>query len=148
MGETVVVPVTGPERKWWEKQGCLPLRVCVDFDAMVVCVRGRDYRVLRDPSHADRYVVVTMNKSRVIPAGFFSATRVNQTVSIEVCRDLKAIRAAVLGLPYQFVVAHAVEGGYVHPDACATKVGRDALDRLYTAKNLEARCLVCAEAFE
>jgi len=139
MSDTIVVPVTGPERKWWDKQGCLPLRVCVDFDAMVVCVRGRDYRVLRDPSGNDRYVVTTTNKNRVIPAGFFSATRVNQTVSIEVCRDLKAIRAALLGLPYQFVVAHAVDGGFVHPDACSATLGRPPAGRLYTAKNLEAR---------
>lgn len=145
---TLVIPVTGPERKWWEDQGCWPVRVSLDLDTMTACVRGRDYQILRDRNANDCYVVTSTSKARNLPSGYFSPTRVYQTISIEVCRDLKAIRAALLGLPYTFVVAHCVAGGYVHPDGCSSRLGQRVVEKLYTAKNLPARCLVCDGAFE
>jgi hypothetical protein len=81
-----------------------------------------------------------------VPYGEFSQHAVRHTLTESALKDVKVIRAATLGLPYEVPAGvEVLEGGLVHPGPC--QGGRDAIKKHMKVKDEEARCSSCGGPF-
>jgi hypothetical protein len=123
---TVEIEIPRDEVDWYNQHRVYPVEAQIRTRTREVTIGERKLRY--HPLAEGRYAVTV--GTRTLSIGEFDATTVRRTINDEADRDVRAVRAAVLQLPYEVPVAFKLTNNkLVHPGECWQE---------YSAKNLKA----------
>jgi hypothetical protein len=118
--------------------------VHVDFSTLQIELADQVYQVFPS-SPKGTYVVIRRNGEHVIEIGRFTEHAAYRTMSVTMQRDVKVIRAALLGVDYEVNIYVLSTGELVHSGPC---LGERNGQPFHMKKNCEERCSSCGEGFE
>lgn len=132
---------------WFRKHRTWPVRVRTSRNSAVV-EGGQPYRI--HAVNKEHLVAYRALADEFIAVGEITKHGLLRPLSDAARHDLGAIRAALFRTNYPAPIAYEMGNReLVHPGACFNKHRSTLIRRtLFTVSNEEARCAVCAEAFE
>jgi hypothetical protein len=144
--KTVEVIVPRKQRPWFARRRAFPAQVVV-HDEQHVTWAGIDFSLV---PLADGFVAVRKRaKAGGMSLGEFSLDTVRHTLSENAGKDVRVIRAAVLGQRYEVPIAvELADGAWVHPGICQKKRSVEEKKRYLRLEDEELHCEVCGESFE
>ena len=140
----VHVPITVRERGWWKKNRVYPVVVHVDFSTLRAELAAQMYQVF-PCCPKGTYAVIRRTGGSIVEIGRFTEYAAYRTMSVSMQRDVKAIRAALLGVDYEVNIYILDTGELVHSGPC---LGERHGHFFRMKKNCEERCPSCGEGFE
>ena len=137
------VEVSPRDVVWFGMNRAYPVLLQVEPDHVIFA--NKKYRLYPAPGNGFH---VACDRSVL---GTFDQHSVRRAPSAAARRELKAIRAAVLRVPYEVPLAYEIkqEGRrlYVHPGKCLEQHVGAKTRALHSVKG-DKRCVVCTEGFE